>query len=294
MNILIELSNIVGTVLYTAYDILLLGCVIIIYPFESLESKMTIHSNCIKSCNNYCNDLCYDISWKICEIVTVVQIFNKKTVVPMFHRMTNNYFRNINAVSLIKNGEEIRQFATWELFEVEKENVEFDLILYTKYNETESKKNYTAIGESCLKHPEQLCSHICDVNFIIFQLTTDNSKYDINLKEPQNFFVKDNTLKFAFFKWYMKKVYDVNLTEDFSVNYMTQDMSIANLHHPFYIKFNEDGVTSFSTGKPKPKENLKDNLNDDQETNDCLTSSHRQDSLYTNIINSERLKEHCE
>ena len=294
MNIFIELSNIVGTVLYTAYDILLLSCIIIIYPFESLESNMAVHSKCINACNNYCNNMCYDISWKMCEIVTVVQIFNKKTVVPTFHRITNNYFRNINAVSLIKNGEEIRQFATWELFEVEKENVEFDLILYTKYNETESKKNYTAIGESCLKHPEQLFSHICDVNFIIFQLTTDNNKYDINLKEPQNFFVKDNTLKFAFFKWYMKKVYDVNLTEDFSVNYMTQDMSIANLHHPFYIKFNEDGVTSFSTGKPKPKEKLKENLNDNPETNDYLTSSHRDESLYTTIINSERLKEHCE
>ena len=191
MNIFIELSNIVGTVLYTAYDILLLSCIIIIYPFQSLESNMTTHSKCINACNNYCNNVCYDISWKMCEIVTVVQIFNKKTVTPTFHRITNNYFRNINAVSLIKNGEEIRQFATWESFEVEKENVEFDLILYTKYNETESKKNYTAIGESCLKHPEQLCTHICDVNFIIFQLTIDNSKYDINLKEPQNFFVKD-------------------------------------------------------------------------------------------------------
>jgi hypothetical protein len=294
MNIFIELCNIVGTVLYTAYDVLLLSCIIIIYPFESLESNMIVHTTYRNACNNYCNDVCYDISWKMCEIVTVVQIFNKKTLVPTFHRITNNYFRNINAVSLIKNGVEIRQFATWESFEVEKENVEFDLILYTKYNETESKKNYTAISESCFKHPEQLCTHICDVNFIIFQLTTDNNKYDINLKEPQNFFVKDNTLKFAFFKWYMKKVYDVNLTEDFSVNYMTQDMSIANLHHPFYIKFNEDGVTSFSTGKPKPKENPKENLNDNQEQNSFFASSVREESLYTNIINSERLKEHCE
>ena len=93
---------------------------------------------------------------------------------------------------------------------------------------------------------------------------------------------------------FLKLVYDVNLTEDFSVNYMTQDMSIANLHHPFYIKFNEDGVTSFSTGKPKPKENLKENLNDDQEQNVFLTSSEREESLYSTIINSERLKEHCE
>ena len=53
MNIFIELCNIVGTVLYTAYDVLLLSCIIIIYPFESLESNMIVHTTCINACNNW-------------------------------------------------------------------------------------------------------------------------------------------------------------------------------------------------------------------------------------------------
>ncbi|MDB4277978.1 hypothetical protein N9895_02950, partial [Gammaproteobacteria bacterium] len=152
---------------------------------------------------------------------------------------------------LIKNGEEIAQFKTWEMFEDEKEKVDFDLILYTKYNEIEPKKNYTLIRDKCFSNPDSLLNNKCDVSFIVFQLTTDGNKYDIQLKEPHNFFVKDNILKYTFFKWYMKKVYDVVLSEEFTVNYMTNDMSLANLHNPFFIKFNEDGVTSFSSGKPK-------------------------------------------
>ena len=295
-----DLFNVIGDVLYFVYDTTMLGCISIIFPFESLENKMTLHKLCRTKCNNYCSDICYDISWKTVEIITVVQIFYKKTVVPGFHNITNNYFRNINEVLLIKNGEEVKRFKTWEIFENDQERGNFDLFLYTKYSETESKKNYTVIGEQVPKNPERIFSNKCDVNFIIFQLTTDNNKYDINLKEPQNFFVKDNVLKYSFFKWYMKKVYEVELTEEFSVNYMTQDMSIANLHNPFYIKFNEDGVTSFSTGKPKhppiivPPLTVSEEITNDQDTVKKEQNMDNIDSLYINIINSERLKEHCE
>ena len=284
-----SLFNVIGDVLYFVYDTTMLGCISIIFPFESFENKMTLHKLSRTKCNNYCSEICYDISWK--------------TVVPGFHKITNNYFRNINEVLLIKSGVEINHFKTWELFESEEEQGEFDLLLYTKYSETESKKNYTIIGDPALKNPEKIFTHKCDINFIIFQLTTDNNKYDINLKEPQNFFVKDNVLKYSFFKWYMKKVYDVELTEEFSINYMTQDMSMANLHNPFYIKFNEDSVTSFSTGKPKPPPIIVPTLTASEEITNGLDTvdtigrnqkSDNIDNLYINIINSERLKEHCE
>jgi len=290
------LFNVIGDVLYFVYDTTMLGCISIIFPFESIENKMTLHKLCRTSCNNYCNDICYDISWKTVEIITVVQIFYKKTVVPGFHKITNNYFRNINEVLLIKSGVEINNFQTWELFESDQEHGEFDLLLYTKYSETESKKNYTIIGEHALKNPEKIFTHKCDVNFIIFQLTTDNNKYDINLKEPQNFFVKDNVLKYAFFKWYMKRVYEVELTEKFSVNYMTQDMSTANLHNPFYIKFNEDGVTSFSTGKPKPPPiivpvlTVSEEITNDLDTIETDQKSDTIDNLYINIITPTKKK----
>ena len=136
------LFNVIGDVLYFVYDTTLLGCVSIIFPFESIENKVMLHKLCRTKCNNYCSEICYDISWKTVEIITVVQIFYKKTVVPGFHKITNNYFRNINEVLLIKNGEEINCFKTWELFESDQEHGDFDLVLYTKYSETESKKKF--------------------------------------------------------------------------------------------------------------------------------------------------------
>tara|TARA_B110000037_G_scaffold184421_1_gene213253 strand:+ start:938 stop:1723 length:786 start_codon:yes stop_codon:yes gene_type:complete len=261
----------------------------------------------------------------MCEIITIVQISYRKTILPKFHSITDNYFRNINAVLLIKNGEEIAQFKTWQLFEEEKEkekeNVDFDLILYTKYNEIEPKKNYTLIiRDKCFptlcSTPDSLLNIKCDVNFIVFQLTSDGNKYDINLKGPRNFLVKDNVLQYPFFKWYIKKVYDVILSEEFSVNYMTSDMSIANLHNPFFIKFNEDGVTSFSSGKPKVVSIVKDDVLDENDTSsnedtesdtdqqsadtdtetdtDTDTIEDPQPSADTDIMISERLKHSLE
>jgi len=251
LNIIFDVMNIIGNVLYLLYDMLVLGGIMILFPLEDRSVKMLLHKSSIRSCNTFCKNVSFDISWKMCEIVTLAQTSYRKTILPNFHSITDNYFRNRNAVLLIKNGEEIAEFKTWEMFEDEKEKVDFDLILYTKYNEIEPKKNYTLIRDKCFSNPDSLLNNKCDVSFIVFQLTTDGNKYDIQLKEPHNFFVKDNILKYTFFKWYMKKVYDVVLSEEFTVNYMTNDMSLANLHNPFFIKFNEDGVTSFSSGKPK-------------------------------------------
>jgi len=77
-------------------------------------------------------------------------------------------------------------------------------------------------------------------------------------------------------------------------------MSTANLHNPFYIKFNEDGVTSFSTGKPKPPPiivpvlTVSEEITNDLDTIETDQKSDTIDNLYINIINSERLKDHCE
>lgn len=273
MSVLFDTLNIIGILLYLLYDMLIFCGIFLIFAFEETHDKLLLHKSTVKSCNTFCTDVCFDISWKMCEIATIVQTSYKKTIMPNFHRITDNYFRNRNAVLLIKNGEEIKQFKTWHMFEQEKENVDFDLILYTKYNEVEPKKNYTLIRDKifptlCSPYtvPDSLLNNKCDISFIVFQLTTDGNKYDIQLKDNRNFFVKDNVLKYAFFKWYMKQVYDVILSEDFSVNYMTNDMSIATLHNPFFIKFNEDGVTSFSSGKPKVVSIEKDNVLDENDT----------------------------
>jgi len=276
LDFIVCIMSTLCSLLYVVYDMLLLGGIFILFPFESYDSKINLHKICVSKCNNCCTDICYNISWKSCEIITVAHYYYKTTVLPKFHSITDNYFRDRNEVILIKNGEEITTFKTWELFELEKENVDYELLLYTKYNDIEHKKNYTLIGDHCFKNPIELLNQKCDVNFIIFQLTTNNNKYDINLKEPYNFFIKDNVLKYSFFKWYIKRVYDVNLTDDFCVNYMTQDMSIATLHNPFFIKFNEDGITSFSSGKPKPTNSnviVKNNVEENDSLDDSVEES---------------------
>jgi len=158
---------------------LVLGGIMILFPLEDRSFKMLLHKSSIRSCNTFCKNVSFDISWKMCEIVTLAQISYRKTILPNFHSITDNYFRNRNAVLLIKNGEEIAQFKTWEMFEDEKEKVDFDLILYTKYNEIEPKKNYTLIRDKCFSNPDSLLNNKCDVSFIVFQLTTDGNKYDI-------------------------------------------------------------------------------------------------------------------
>ena len=315
LNIIFDVMNIIGNVLYLLYDMLVLGGIMILFPLEDRSVKMLLHKSSIRSCNTFCKNVSFDISWKMCEIVTLAQISYRKTILPNFHSITDNYFRNRNAVLLIKNGEEIAQFKTWEMFEDEKEKVDFDLILYTKYNEIEPKKNYTLIRDKCFSNPDSLLNNKCDVSFIVFQLTTDGNKYDIQLKEPHNFFVKDNILKYTFFKWYMKKVYDVVLSEEFTVNYMTNDMSLANLNNPFFIKFNEDGVTSFSSGKPKVVSIEKDDVLDENDTSSngdtytytdtCTDTDTDLSSVDNNVVQpsadtdkdiliSERLKHHLE
>ena len=135
LNIIFDVMNIIGNVLYLLYDMLVLGGIMILFPLEDRSVKMLLHKSSIRSCNTFCKNVSFDISWKMCEIVTLAQTSYRKTILPKFHSITDNYFRNRNAVLLIKNGEEIAEFKTWEMFEDEKEKVDFDLILYTKYNE---------------------------------------------------------------------------------------------------------------------------------------------------------------
>ena len=95
--------QIIGNLLYLIYETIMLGGVFILFPLEDKHIKILLHKSSIKACNTFCTDVCFDISWKMCEIVTIVHTSYKKTIMPNFHRITDNYFRNRNAVLLIKN-----------------------------------------------------------------------------------------------------------------------------------------------------------------------------------------------
>jgi hypothetical protein len=180
-------------------------------------------------------------------------------------------------------------FKKWSDIHDSIEELDYDLIMYTDYSLNDDKKNYTMIIDDRsirIKQPDEKPS---SVNFIVFQLTTNNTKYDISLKEPKHFLLQNNVLKYPFFKWYMKTVYQVELNEEFSVNYMTQDMSTAELHSPFFIKFGEDSVTCFSSAKPKPKPKPV-SITESRSESEVESIDIFDNTLLNNIKNCEKLK----
>ena len=284
-------------IMYMIYDISIFSTVFIALPYKTFNEKTQIHIDIVSSCNTFCKDIVFDIGWKYCELVNCTNDFYKKTMVPKFHELTDYTYRN--NVILVKDGSEIAYFKTWSDLHDSIEELDYDLILCTDYSLNDDKKNYTIIIDDRsvrMKQPEEKPSL---VNFIVFQLTTNHTKYDISLKEPKNFLLQNNVLKYPFFKWYMKTVYQVELNEEFSVSYMTQDMSTAELHSPFFIKFGEDSVTCFSSAKPKPTPTIVSRSDSEVETEidseiekkfEFSLNSIVSDTLMNNIKNCEKLK----
>ena len=245
-----------------------------------------IESETLLQCNNYLKDLFFKMNWKVIEFITLIREFNKKTLRPKFHELTDNYFRK--SIKIIYNGYEIYSFKNYKeavakIDDVEKIN--YDFILHTNYHKTESKKNYTIISDKLINNYEEQVFP-SEVGFIIFQLKFGDVKYDIDIKEPKNYLIKDNVLKSNFFKYYMRNAYNINIGDDFSITYMTNDMSTSTLNNPFFIKFNDIGITSFPIKKEEEKKEEGEKKEESLENEDIKRN------LISNIINQEILKEH--
>ena len=307
MDIIIEFINLVklfGSLLYFLYENIVGGFIHVVLFNEQTDIVIKYKNNAIALIDNLFIDIGVNITWKMLEVAGTIKIFYNKTLIPLFHSTTNDYFRN--TIILIKNGKEVMSIKNNEVFEeLNIDKTDYDLLLCSDYSLNDSKRNYTLITDniSDIKKSKVLLSNKTTVSFIIFQLLQDGKKYDINLKEPKNFFIKNNTLKEPFFKWYMNKVYNIELSDNFSVNYMAQDMSVGNMHSPFFIKFNDSSVTSFSSGKPKSsivesnKEAITETYNDHDNDNDNDTDLNMDSFVEKNIIdivNCERLKSHLE
>lgn len=245
-----------------------------------------IESETLLQCNNYLKDLFFKMNWKVIEFITLIREFNKKTLRPKFHELTDNYFRK--SIKIIYNGYEIYSFKNYKEAVAKIDNVEkinYDFILHTNYHKTESKKNYTIISNKLINNYEEQMFP-SEVGFIIFQLKFGDVKYDIDIKEPKNYLIKDNVLKSNFFKYYMRNAYNINIGDDFSITYMTNDMSTSTLNNPFFIKFNDIGITSFPIKKEEEKKEEGEKKEESLENEDIKSN------LISNIINQEILKEH--
>ena len=78
----------------------------------------------------------------------------------------------------------------------------------------------------------------------------------------------------------MRNAYNINIGDEFSITYMTNDMSTSTLNNPFFIKFNDIGITSFPIKKEEEKKE------------ESLENEDIKSNLISNIINQEILKEH--
>ena len=252
MNILLktlyDIGKIALNISYEIYKEIVYSAIDISFIFNntaSVDEVFICRSTAVKTIDNFAYTSMMNISWKIIEIITVINLCYTKTIIPYFNYITDDYYRR--PILLIKDGNEI--FSA-RMNDPISQDIKYDMILQTEYNKNnDSKKNYTIISYD-IKNKNTI--EQSNISFIIFQLTTNNEKYDINLKEPKNFLLKNNSLNYPFFKWYMKCVYNVDLTECFKINYMTQDMSLGELNYPFLLKINDDSITSFSYKSPEP------------------------------------------
>lgn len=293
MKILFDILKLIANVLYFLYKMMIYLYIDILYGYD-YDYYYTDHNliidyktSTVNYIDNYIIDIGMNISWKTIEILGIIKKYYNKTFVPGFHTITNDYFRN--SILLIKNGEEVNLIKDIEtLKKIDCKNLDYDLVFYTDFILNDTKRNFTLIMDdiNIIKNANESIKHKSDINFIIFQLTIGDKKYDINLKEPKNFLIKNNTLKYPFFKWYMNKVYNIELEEEFSVTYMLQDMSIGSVNSPFFIKFNENSVTSFSSAKPKPLV-IEEEVIEPIKNEEVIESK-----LINDIINNERLKQH--
>jgi hypothetical protein len=307
---LFDILKLLANVLYFLYKSIIHLYIEILYGYDYYYTDHNLildyKTNTVNYIDNYIIDIGMDMSWKTLEVLGIIKKYYNKTIVPGFHNITNDYFRT--SILIIKNGEEVNLIKDIEtLKKMDYKHLEYDLVYYTDYTLNDAKKNFTLIMDdiNIIKNANDLIKHKSDINFIIFQLTIGDRKYDINLKEPKNFLIKNNTLKYPFFKWYMNKVYNIELEENFSVKYMLQDMSTGSVNSPFFIKFNENSVTSFSSAKPKPlvieeeEEEEEEEHEEEEEQEEAEEEAKEADefiesfssNLINDIINNERLKQ---
>ena len=263
----------------------------ILFIRNSDSERYEIFKSVILNSNNYCKDVTVEIGWKCAEIATVTNMFYRKQVIPTIHYLTNDYFRY--PILLIKDGEEVMNIKNIDSYQLDE--LEYDLLFYTDYSENDPKKNYTIISETGIKDIKSPIDNKSDINFIIFQLTNRfGAKFDINLKEPKNFLLKNNVLKYSFFKWYMKKVYNRPLSNDYTVNYMSQDMSTVSLKSPFFIKFGEDGVTSFSIPELSSDEKDENNENDEESEYESEYESYDESEHKSDVVSADESEQNSD
>lgn len=108
---------------------------------------------------------------------------------------------------------------------------EYDFIIQT-FNYETTKKGIVNTHGYCLKYDtffksdltktythEELSKDVSSRKFIGSNVTFKGVKYNINLTEPNNYYIVNNSiLDYPFLKWYMAEKYDIILTKNYTIS----------------------------------------------------------------------------
>jgi hypothetical protein len=195
MKMLFDILKWLANILYLLYEIIIHAYIETLYgyDYDYIDSNLLqeYKTNSVNYIDNYIMDIGMDISWKTLEVLGILKKYYNKTLIPGFHNITNDYFRN--SILIIKDGEEVKIIKDIEtLKKMDCKKIEYDLVYYTDYTLNDAKKNFTLIMDdiNIIKTANDLIQHKSDINFIVFQLSIGDKKYDINLKEPNNFLIR--------------------------------------------------------------------------------------------------------
>jgi hypothetical protein len=154
------------------------------------------------------------------------------------------YTDNAITISLIRNGNEIKECTLDQL----KLNIEtintYDLVLYKEKHSTSDKYKYNVLRLN--KHMivnNDFTYNISNIKFIDIQIIYKNKTYNVDFSKD-NYYINNNILfDTAFIKWYLNHAYGVIISseEDYTCTIMDQEINFISLDSSSKIIIKEDG-----------------------------------------------------
>jgi len=147
------------------------------------------------------------------------------------------------------------------------------------------------------KIPKSIDYKVSKLKFMSIELTYNNHRYLISLKDDDNnYYIVNNYLDEFFFKYYIKNILKLNVNQnnfDYNVTIIDNDVNIINLLPHQTIKINEDDYEIY----PVENKTYNDNTNNDNTNNDntfynVQTNNSSEDKLIENEIFIDKLTEH--
>ena len=120
-------------------------------------------------------------------------------------------------------------------------NIEINENVYENYAFIYDNKTANDFDEiEIIKNME---NYKCDYTFLLLSVKLDNDvKYILDFKNPYNYLMINNIINNNFLNYYLNLTHNVNLTNKYVINIMTNKMQTYNLDETQYIILKKDEI----------------------------------------------------